>query len=246
MGCIELFNVGDTLGDVVTKFPNAATIFSQSQIDFCCGGARSIQQALDEKNLDASGFMLALNAAWIEQQSQDSVFINWQEAPLTKLVDHILQAHHAYLQQNMPKIGELSTKILRVHGEHHGQVLSILHRQFHLFKMAMEEHLIKEETQVFPRIKAYEETQTVADLRAVNQAITTLEQEHEEAGQLLRTMREITSDYELPSDACKTYALTFQLMKEMEDNTFVHVHLENNILFRRLRQLEVELQADPR
>ena len=139
MGCIELFNVGDTLGDVVTKFPYAATIFSQSQIDFCCGGARSIQQALDEKDLDASGFMLALNAAWTEQQSQDSVFINWQEAPLTKLVDHILQAHHAYLQQNMPKIGELSTKILRVHGEHHGQVLSTLHRQFHLFKMAMEE-----------------------------------------------------------------------------------------------------------
>ena len=240
---VDVFHASDTLGTVVTKFPNAATIFQGFGIDFCCGGARTLEEAVSEKELSLEGFMITLNDAWSEQLNQDLQITDWAKASLTELVDHILQHHHAYLHQNLPEIGELTTKILRVHGANHGDVLSRLHRQFHFFKMEMEEHLIKEETIVFPLIKQYEETHSTNLLEEANQAIENLEKEHEQAGALLKAMREITNDYELPADACRTYTRTFQLLEEMESDTFLHVHLENNIVFPRLQKLATAVNA---
>lgn len=239
-----MFHANDTLGTVVTKFPSAATIFQDVKIDFCCGGARTIEQASQEAGLSLDALMNEINAAWERQQSQQQQTVNWQEAPLSELVDHILQAHHAYLHENMPIIGELTTKILRVHGEHHSDVLTPLHRTFHLFKLDMEEHLIKEEGTVFPLIKSYDGNLTAAALRSINQIIERLEQEHDEAGQQLKAMREATHDYDLPADACRTYTRTYQLLQELEENTFLHVHLENNVLFPRLRKMEAELLGE--
>jgi regulator of cell morphogenesis and NO signaling len=52
-------------------------------------------------------------------------------------------------------------------------------------------------------------------------------------------IRELTSGYTLPDDACTTYRICFQELEEFERDLHEHVHLENNILFPRARALEV-------
>jgi regulator of cell morphogenesis and NO signaling len=55
-------------------------------------------------------------------------------------------------------------------------------------------------------------------------------------GDYLKEIRAITGDYSLPPGACRTYTLTFQKLEELESDVFLHVHLENNILFPRIAE----------
>ena len=58
-----------------------------------------------------------------------------------------------------------------------------------------------------------------------------MEQEHENAGELLAQIRDLTNNYDLPKDACTTYKLTFAALQAFEIDLHQHIHLENNILF---------------
>ena len=55
--------------------------------------------------------------------------------------------------------------------------------------------------------------------------------EHEEIGEAVHAIRHLARDYAIPGDACTTFVVTYQKLKEFEDDLHKHVHLENNILF---------------
>ena len=65
-----------------------------------------------------------------------------------------------------------------------------------------------------------------------------MEREHQDAGDAMRTLRELTEDYATPADGCATYAVTMSELDAFERDLHRHVHLENNILFPRALQLE--------
>jgi len=56
---------------------------------------------------------------------------------------------------------------------------------------------------------------------------------NEGAGNILKKLRKITEDYKVPKDGCSTYFATFDKIKELESDLFEHIHLENNILFKK-------------
>jgi regulator of cell morphogenesis and NO signaling len=55
--------------------------------------------------------------------------------------------------------------------------------------------------------------------------------EHEFAGGAMDRINEESDHYHVPADGCNTYALTYKLLEQFEDDLHVHVHLENNILY---------------
>jgi len=59
------------------------------------------------------------------------------------------------------------------------------------------------------------------------------EDEHDAAGGILKELRKVTNDYSVPEDGCNTYRRAFDKLEELEADLFRHIHLENNILFRR-------------
>lgn len=62
--------------------------------------------------------------------------------------------------------------------------------------------------------------------------------EHDTAGQILRELRVLTSDYKLPPDACISYQTLYQALENFEKDLHQHIHLENNILFPRAVETE--------
>lgn len=94
------------------------------------------------------------------------------------------------------------------------------------------EHMAKEEEVVFPTIKQLADGTVENREEAINMIIE-LEKEHDHAGEILRQIREVTSDFTLPLDACGTYRLVYKRLEDLEGLTFMHVHFENNILFPR-------------
>ena len=223
------------VGQIVAEFPQAAEIFKEYRIDFCCGGDKTLTAAVKELNLNENNIINKLNQAYVTMKNQQSEFgeIDWREQSLTHLVDHIINTHHLYLHREMPQISEYVTKILRVHGVAHSE-LTRVHKLFHLLKLELEQHLIKEEEILFPLIKQYEKKPTNQMLEQIKTVTNDIESEHEQAGDIIKELRNITNQYALPADACASFRLAYQKLEEMESDLFQHIHLENNILHPRL------------
>lgn len=234
----KVFTASDKLGDIVIKLPKVSEVFKRYNIDFCCGGQRPLAAAVQEQNLNESEILAALNKAYQEAESvKQDANIDWWQESLSDLIDHIVNTHHAYLNQELPRLSENVTKILRVHGVHHGTVLSKVHKLFHSLKMELEQHLIKEEEILFPLIKEFEKNPAAPLLAKIRTTVEEVESEHTAAGDILKELRSITEQYAIPEDSCTTFRLTYEKLEELESDLFQHIHLENNILFPRLEQL---------
>jgi regulator of cell morphogenesis and NO signaling len=230
------FHSSQKIGEIVTKFPKSADILKEYRIDFCCGGDRPLLTAIKEQGLSEPEVLDRINNLYEKFKNAQTEDRNWVEAPFGELVDHIVDTHHAFLWAELPRLSELTTKILRVHGEHHPE-LSKVHKLLHSLKMELEAHLIKEETIQYPAIKKYEENKTKENLTRAVELNKDLESEHTAAGDILKELRKVTNDYTVPADGCSTYSLTYAKLEELEADTFQHIHLENNILFPRLMAL---------
>jgi regulator of cell morphogenesis and NO signaling len=80
----------------------------------------------------------------------------------------------------------------------------------------------------------------------VENPIRTMEREHREAADSLRTIRALTHDYSAPDDGCATYRVCMAELEEFERDLHCHVHLENNVLFPRAIALEQRPWTDHR
>lgn len=233
---MKTFKLNDSLGDVVALFPSAGDLFMDNHIDFCCGGDRTLEIALIELSYPLEkreAFLLNLNKQYLRFQSSNELFTDWANKERSKLIDHILVMHHHFLREALPTLSRLLFKLLEVHSLHHPELFEI-HHQFSLLKMELEAHLIKEEHLLFPALIAYETNPSEEALQATQHLLTDLEAEHEAAGDLIKSLRALTDHYTPPQDGCTTYQLTYEKLKLLEKNTFLHIHLENNILFKNL------------
>src|SRR5699024_8559069 len=150
------FTAQDKPADIVKVFPKASDLFKQRRIDFCCNGNQPLADVFSKDNHDEQTVLDELNDAYASWKEEDHELVDWDAMPYGDLVDHIVYKHHAYLNDELPALGEFVTKIFRVHGASHKH-LKELHRVYNAFKTEMEEHMISEESEVFPLIKEYGE-----------------------------------------------------------------------------------------
>lgn len=222
------------VSDIVIKVPLADKVLKEYRIDFCCGGNRPLQEVISERNLPGEEILSKIHAIYVESVENEARKTNdWVNANYQTLINHIIQTHHQYLVNELPQLSIYTTKLLRVHGDTHPELAEV-HKLFHELKLELEHHLIKEERDVFPHIVNYEKTLSKDHLKTAVLAIEELESEHEKAGDVLKALREVTSDFVAPGDACTTYQLTYQKLEALESDLFQHIHLENNILFPRI------------
>ena len=229
---MDVFKSSQSVGEIVSIMPRASEIFKQYKIDFCCGGNRLLIDVIRENNLDESEVLKKLNEASKANEKIKKEGKDFREMSPGELIEYIENTHHVYVKRALPELGELTLKIMKVHGTNH-EVLFKVHKLFSMLKAELEQHLIKEEESLFPLIKEYGRDPSAALLARINKVNRELEDEHEGAGNILKELRKITDDYKVPEDGCPTYFATFDKIKELEADLFQHIHLENNILFKK-------------
>lgn len=217
-----------SVGDIVAKLPIAAGLFKSEGIDFCCGGHRLLSNVVKEQGINEQEIIHALEKEW-EKAHQHATQANFAHMEPADLASYVETRHHAYLREALPQISELLAKVLRAHSRTHKELYEV-HAAFGKLRTELEQHLIKEETLLFPEIAKHEK----ADEQALGVLTQKLREEHEAAGGLLKEIRSVTNGYETPSDGCSTYRLLMEKLAMLEDDVHQHVHLENNILFKSL------------
>lgn len=228
------------IGEIVSTYPATRRILEERGVDYCCGGARSLKDAAAKADADMTALLSALEQAIAATTaSGEAVKPTWAAESLTKLVNHIEYTHHSYTREALQRLEGLLAKVLRAHGEHHGQMLSELKRLFQALQGELLPHLQKEEQVLFPIIRRVEtsrlrdETPPAMHSGSILNPIRQLESEHESAGAALAQMRALTGGYAPPADACPTFVALYDALRELEDDLHEHIHLENNILFPR-------------
>lgn len=229
--------------EIALSDARAREVLEKAGFDYCCGGNRSLRDACAQSDVSVEEIMARLRAAKEEPTSQNA---DWLLAPLDKLTRYIVDRHHRFVREAIQRTGPLLTKVKAKHGLRHPELADI-EGLFHKIGEEMVAHMQKEEQVLFPYINAL--ARSIAEksdleppfFRTVRNPIQTMMKEHDVAGDDMRQIREATSKYTPPTDACFSFQALYRELREFETDLHEHVHLENNILFPRA----VELEATP-
>ena len=186
-----------TVGDLVIRHPGLRLRLEQLGIDYCCGGKKPLMEAVQENGLVWTTVVSALQAEL--HSGQNTAETDWSVAPLTVLTDHILEKHHAFMKEQLPRLDVLLARVQKAHGAKHGDMLGEIRRVFDSLHAEFDAHLMKEEQMLFPAIKGIDAFMSGTGPRPVVQCgsivhpIRQMEYEHAQAGEKLVEMRRIAS-----------------------------------------------------
>ena len=230
-----------SLAELVTQRPELASHLNALGLDFCCGGQRRLIDAIDESGLDLAETIAAL------QDVQPAVEVStddWPDFTMTEMVDHLESTHHAYLRDALPRIDAVAEKVAGVHGDRHPELSQVLDT-FRALRADLEPHLMKEERVLFPMIRELADATHAPSFHcgSLQNPIAAMASEHDLVGELLARLRSLTDVYTVPDDGCGSYQLLYSGLAELEADTHLHVHKENNLLFPAAIQAESNLAS---
>lgn len=230
-----------TVRELAVENPAVTRVFEKLGIDYCCGGNRSLEEACRTANLPMSHVLDLMQAAEKTQAAPENR--DWQSESLSDLIVHITTTHHAYTRTEIARLGPLFDKVCSVHVQHHPELLQV-RASFRGLAQELTMHMMKEEMVLFPYVSQMEEAflhgepVSPSPFGSVKNPVSMMEHEHESAGEALRAMRQASSGYVPPGDACISYQTLYKALTVFESDLHQHIHLENNILFPRAIAME--------
>jgi regulator of cell morphogenesis and NO signaling len=233
-----------TVAEVVTNNIKSADVFKKHGIDFCCGGGITLKKACEKYNVSFNEIEKELT----NSINPTSKIINYDNWKLDFLTDHIVNIHHAYVQESTAVLLQYAAKVAKVHGNHFTEVLEINSLFIEVAK-ELAAHMKKEELILFPFIKklaiANNEGKKLKKphFGTVNNPIKMMEDEHENAGDIFKKIKKLSNNYTPPLEACNTFKALYAKLEEFEQDLHLHVHLENNILFPKAIALEQKIMT---
>jgi regulator of cell morphogenesis and NO signaling len=229
-----------SLGDLVRDQPQAAALLERLDIDFCCGGKRTLEEACAERELDPATVAVLIDAlppaGGPEPEAHDVA-----GASISELCEHIVTRHHGPLHATLDRLTHRLATVARVHGGDHPEVVE-LQAVFATARGELEEHMRTEEAQLFPACRALDAPEATRDAAFDEALLALLEDDHAATGAALAQMRALSGDFDEDAALCSTHRTTLGELRAFEVDLHQHVHEENNILFPRVR---ARLSGDP-
>lgn len=232
-----------TVRDIATENPAAVRIFEKYGIEYCCGGRVPLADACAARGLNIDEVIASLDAETAPLTPGEK---DWAEEPLASLAAHIVDAHHAYVSREVPRLNELAAKVVSRHGDTREELLAIQSKLAELGEELIA-HQGKEEVVLFPYIGKLERFAAGNGAMprncfgSITHPIEMMTRDHDFAGNIMAEIRQLSRGYTPPAGACPTFLAFYEGLRQFEQDLHQHIHLENNILFPRAVELEASL-----
>jgi regulator of cell morphogenesis and NO signaling len=229
-----------TVREIALEQPTSIRVFEEFGIDYCCEGRKPLAEACAAASVEIDAVISALELA---AKTPDADAENWADSSLVSLSSHITAKHHSYVKRELPRLAHLAQKVVNRHGSTKPEVPVIAATLMQLDE-ELTQHLTKEEAVLFPFIAALEQSVSTGTAKphscfgTVANPIAMMTQEHDAAGSLIGEIRRLSGDFTTPEDACPTFRAFYDGLREFEQDLHQHIHLENNILFPRVIELD--------
>ena len=233
-----------TIREIALEAPLTTRVFEEFRIDYCCGGRVDFAEACQNAGVDPGSVQKKLESVIGTAEHADATI----ERSPTELADHIVCTHHVFTRNELARLGPLMDKVVRKHGDVHPELLEI-QEQFKILNDELLPHMAKEEMILFPYIRELDNAAARGRIAAtphfgtVRNPVRMMMFEHDAAGEILRKMRTLSSDYAIPEGACPSFGALYAGLEDLEKDLHRHIHLENNILFEQAIELESKLFA---
>src|ERR1035437_5590801 len=102
-----------TLASLVATNYQSASVLEKYQLDFCCNGKRTLEEACNEKGLPLSKVTAELEQLGGQMENH----LPFEEMTAEELIGYILIHHHFYVKQALPRIRQHIEKVAYKHGE---------------------------------------------------------------------------------------------------------------------------------
>jgi regulator of cell morphogenesis and NO signaling len=214
-----------TVGELVAERPGRSRVFQAFGIDFCCQGGRTLREACERKNLAEADVLGELTKEAAEPANDGP---NPAELPLHELCNYIVETHHGFLRRELPRLQAMAQRVAHVHGGHTPALVEVADI-FTAMAAELDSHMMKEEQILFPAVAAMSRGETA--FMPLDGPIACMLHEHDDAGQALARMSELTSGFQPPPEACNTYRALFAGLLDLQSDLHRHIHLENSVVF---------------
>ncbi len=224
-----MFNLNQSVGEIVAVNPSLWKLFEHYHIDYCCHGDKPLAEACREKGLDPEAVLSEIENL---PTGKDQVQTELLKMTLTELANHIEQTHHVYLYRELPELISLAGRVTATHAARDTRLHQVL-QGVTLLQSELMNHLAKEEQILFPMIRELEASNSLPSFHcgSVGNPIRQMLTEHDDASELLQKLRRLTDGYQSPEWACRSMQTLFTQLQNLEHDLHRHIHKENTILF---------------
>ena len=214
-----------TVGELVAERPGRSRVFQRNSIDFCCQGGRTLEEACTLMKV-----ALELIVDQLEAELADPSAPGFNPAELTphELAEFIVETHHEFLREELPRLHAMAKRVANVHGGHTPSLVKVFQIVVNV-EAELTSHMAKEERMLFPAVAAMSRGETMP--MPLDGPISCMMYEHDVVGNAIAHLRELTHDFQPPAEACNTYRALFAGLADLEEDLHRHIHLENSVLF---------------
>jgi regulator of cell morphogenesis and NO signaling len=206
-----------SVADIAATLPGATAVFRRHKLDFCCGGAAPLAEAVAARGADL-GTVEAELAALVRAEAD-------APADTDALIDLIVTRYHAAHRRDLPELIRLARRVEAVHGDREGAPVG-LSTVLEDLAAELESHMAKEEGVLFPMMRR-------GGHPMIAHPIGAMRHEHDDAGEHLKLIEGLTNGGVPPEHACNTWRALYAGTRAFADELMEHIHLENNVLFPR-------------
>jgi len=213
-----------SLGQIAQDVPGATAVFHKYGLDFCCGGKKSLVKAASDKGLDIEALISDLSLLAQSASSNDGSVTGDMDDQ--HLIEYILTRFHDVHREQLPELIRLANRVELVHRDHPLCPAGLV-AQLEKMSDALESHMQREEQILFPMI--------ARGLHPMaRQPVQVMRHEHDDHGDELAKLEQITHGIKLPENACNTWRALYLGLQTLKEDLMQHIHLENNVLFSRV------------
>jgi regulator of cell morphogenesis and NO signaling len=209
-----------TVREIASTLAGATAVFRKHKIDFCCGGATSLDEAADKCGVDPATICAELDA--LPQNSPDVP----AESPA--LCDHIVQRYHDVHGRELPELIRLARWVEAVHRDHPLAPKGLADALAAVLDNLLD-HMTKEERILFPAVRE-------RYAGSLFGPIAVMRHEHNHHGEEVRAIEALAHGFRPPQDACNSWRALYSGLDKFAGDLAEHIHLENNVLFPRFER----------
>ena len=217
-----------TISETVLEFPQAPEVFNDLEWDYISNGTQKLQNMCTTKNLSIDE---------LEEKFEflEPIYANWccPSESASEICDHIVKVHHKRMAFMLPQIKLLIGAAVK---ENTTQELLKLQTLFQSFMTDMLKHMTIEEEVLFKYIKELDENPVAEFCTSAISPLRIMQFDHDDTSQYMDDFKLLTNNFTLDETAGKNYNAMIEGFQELILDLKIHMHKENNILFKKLKE----------
>lgn len=227
----NIYKSTDTIHDIARKNLHVAQVLHNHGIEYCKVANKTIVTVCRELNVPIDNLLSELNDANEKQQNEQS-FVS--KMKIEALTDYIETYHHKFTRQQLSSIGSNLKRLDSAYPNRFPE-LSLIKETFEEMAGHLTNHMEREESLLFPYIRnvVYGLNHMVGNhaYETIENPINMFMKDHNTEAKCLRTLTRLTQHYTKTKYEGLKLADTYEAMKQLEVDLYIHITLEKNVLF---------------